>query len=820
VTVGGVASNGVNFTVQADTTPPSVPTGLTATAASGSQINLSWSASTDNIGVAGYKVFRNGTQVGTSTSTSYSDSGLAASTLYSYTVSAFDAAGNNSAQSSSASATTLSSSASCASGLPCALGWYAIPNTALQPVIPTYAEDLLNSSGDPGQSSIMSSWGGALFDSQRNLFCVKGQGHVDGYGNDIECWNFDATPIAPFLLKDASHGSQVANVGSSPELYSDGSPSARHTYDGFIYEPTQDKYWFMGAFRSENGNSSNYNYTFDPCTGVSTFCATQPTIASGSNGWTQYLPSNGPQPGTDGSTPLWAYDSVSDAIYGVQSNSAEFWEYNPANNTWTALGHNGGCGNNSMTSAIDPVHRMYYCIGAGPGVGAFSSVSLNSPYTETDLGSSASGSCSTLINANAPGFDWDPIQQLFVGWAGGSTYYTYNPATNTCTANTNGSFTGGPSTIASNGTYKRFVYAPTLGGFLLVNDINSDVYFLRLVPPAGAALTDFANRVSTAGVTNSQGFDSNAFLSMTDAKRDNAPVLNCNATNLTPPNACPQIYYDTSSYASGTGSMRLDCTGQSGAQCSGYWYMYLTPSIANGTSPGYGPNSDIWIQIHLRGNTELYTTNWESLVGSTSKHFILHQAYPDFGSCSNVELTSVQAGSNLNGDNPFPGYYSQCGDLSFSDFATTGANQTGVTNHVNCTEGSPCDQQGDYWCHYDTFSDCLTWSSVPNIWMVETMHFHFGTSGGSNSTFDAWLNKPGRPMRRFEHLTGLNMQTDAGCPGTWATGNDCYFQVIDFMLYFTDKNQSVAHPTASMWIDEVIASTSQIPPPQVPTVTP
>ncbi len=803
VTVGGVASNGVAFTVQVDTTPPTVPTGLTATAVSGSQINLTWTASTDPIlPVAGYDVYRGGTKVGTSTSASYSDTGLAPSTTYTYTVAAYDAIGNTSAQSTSASATTSISTAGCASGLPCTLGWYAIPNTALQPVIPTYAEDLLNSTGDPGQSSVMSSWGGALFDTQRNLFCVKGQGHVDGYGNDIECWNFDATPIAPFLLKDASHGTQVANVGSSPEEYSDGSPSARHTYNGFIYEPTQDQYWFMGAFRSENGNSSNYNYTFDPCTGTAMFCATQSTIASGSNGWTQYLPSNGPQPGTDGSIPVWAYDRVTDAIYGVQANSGEFWKYTPSTNTWTALATTDGCGSDDMTAALDPVNRFFYCIGGGD----FNKVSLNSPYTMTDL--SGSSGCSTLVAAAAPGFDWDPIQQLFVAWNGGNTYYTFNPATSTCTANPLGSFTGGPTTIASAGTFKRFQYAPTLGGFVLVNDINSDVYFLRLVSAGAAATTDFNQRIAANGVTTSQTFSNASFLTMTDSNRDNAPMLNCNSANLTAPATCPQIFQDTSVYSTGTGSMRMDCTSQSGAQCSGYWYMYLSPSIANGTIPGYWTNTDIWVSVHVRGNTEMFTTDWESVTGTTYKHWIMHQAYPDFGSCSNVELTEVQDGENLNGNNPYPNYYSQCGDLAFVDSATTGANQTGVTNSVTCTESSPCDQEGvpGYWCHYPTFTDCLTWSSVPNTWMVETYHIHLGTSGGSNSTMDAWLNKAGRPPRQFMHLTGLNMMQDAGCPGSWATGNDCYFQVLDFLVYGTDADMSAAHPTGSVWIGDVVVA--------------
>ena len=91
----------------ADTVPPTVPTNLTATAISSTQINLTWTASTDNVGVTGYQIFRNGVQVGTSATNSYSDSGLTASTTYTYTVSAYDAAGNVSAQSSAANATTL-----------------------------------------------------------------------------------------------------------------------------------------------------------------------------------------------------------------------------------------------------------------------------------------------------------------------------------------------------------------------------------------------------------------------------------------------------------------------------------------------------------------------------------------------------------------------------------------------------------------------------------------------------------------------------------------------------------------------------------------
>lgn len=89
-----------------DTQAPTAPTGVTVTAKTSGSVSLSWTASTDNTGVTGYDVFRGGVKVGSSTITSYTDSGLSASTAYSYTVKAKDAAGNVSAASAALSATT------------------------------------------------------------------------------------------------------------------------------------------------------------------------------------------------------------------------------------------------------------------------------------------------------------------------------------------------------------------------------------------------------------------------------------------------------------------------------------------------------------------------------------------------------------------------------------------------------------------------------------------------------------------------------------------------------------------------------------------
>jgi glucose/sorbosone dehydrogenase/fibronectin type III domain protein len=97
----------------ADTTPPSVPTGVTATVVSATQVNLTWIASTDEVGVTGYRVERcqgagcsTFIQIATPTGTTYSDTGLTPSTSYSYQVKAVDATGNVSEASPVTSATT------------------------------------------------------------------------------------------------------------------------------------------------------------------------------------------------------------------------------------------------------------------------------------------------------------------------------------------------------------------------------------------------------------------------------------------------------------------------------------------------------------------------------------------------------------------------------------------------------------------------------------------------------------------------------------------------------------------------------------------
>ncbi|GAB6989964.1 lytic polysaccharide monooxygenase [Paenibacillus pini] len=107
------ASNAVTFTTTAgtttDTTAPTAPSGLQVNGTpTSTSISLKWNASSDNVGVTGYRVYRGTTLTGTvsGTTLTYSATGLTANTTYTFTVRAIDAAGNESVNSNAVSATT------------------------------------------------------------------------------------------------------------------------------------------------------------------------------------------------------------------------------------------------------------------------------------------------------------------------------------------------------------------------------------------------------------------------------------------------------------------------------------------------------------------------------------------------------------------------------------------------------------------------------------------------------------------------------------------------------------------------------------------
>ncbi len=433
-----------------DTTPPSVPTGLAATAASSSQINLNWTASTDNVGVTGYKVFRGGTQVGTSATISYSDAGLAASTAYTYTVAAYDAAGNTSAQSASAPATTLA--ASSGGGLPSSLGWYQIPNTTYAPLCP---------SGQLGScAAVVSAWSSGVADTKRNRLEFMGGGHTDYSGNEVYALDLNALTMVRINNPDPPN---TNGTDADPS----GNPNSRHTYGGLSYIPSTDQIYVHGGALYPTGYGAVSTWLFNVA-GMT---------------WKQQDPVSG--------TPVTIsccnyitfgdYDPQTDMVW--YTDSAFLWTYNAHTNTQAQLSSIGGILSDHPTCVIDYTARYFTCF--GDNVVARANMAAAKP-TMTDITSQTSG-CSTLINPNTnpyPGATYDPVQKKIVAWTGGSSVILFDSTALTCT--TVSTYTGGPGAAQPNGTNGRWRYFPALGVFALVNDSQQNAWVLRMTPVSGS----------------------------------------------------------------------------------------------------------------------------------------------------------------------------------------------------------------------------------------------------------------------------------------------------------------------------------------------
>ncbi|SNT36744.1 Por secretion system C-terminal sorting domain-containing protein [Ekhidna lutea] len=115
-TYGEVEDYTVNITGGGgDTEAPTAPTNLAASNVTETTLTLNWTASTDNVGVTGYDVYQGSTNIGTVTNTTANVTGLTSGTSYTFTVTAKDAAGNESAASNAVNVTTQSPGMSCSS---------------------------------------------------------------------------------------------------------------------------------------------------------------------------------------------------------------------------------------------------------------------------------------------------------------------------------------------------------------------------------------------------------------------------------------------------------------------------------------------------------------------------------------------------------------------------------------------------------------------------------------------------------------------------------------------------------------------------------
>ncbi|MFC9916722.1 cellulase family glycosylhydrolase [Streptomyces sp. NPDC059862] len=178
-----------------DTTAPSTPTSLRTTGTTSSSVSLAWNAATDNVGVTDYLLYRDGTQVATTSGTSHTVGSLSASTAYTFTARARDAAGNVSPASNAVTATTQSS------------GGETPPGTtpaAINGRLKVCGVKLCNQYGNPIQLRGMSSHG-----LQWYSHCLT-NGSLDALATD---WNSDVLRISLYV--------QEGGYETNPRMFTD-----------------------------------------------------------------------------------------------------------------------------------------------------------------------------------------------------------------------------------------------------------------------------------------------------------------------------------------------------------------------------------------------------------------------------------------------------------------------------------------------------------------------------------------------------------------------------------------------------------------------
>jgi fibronectin type 3 domain-containing protein len=400
-----------------DTQPPTAPTNLVATPAAGTQINLSWTGSTDNVGVAGYRIERcQGSGCTTfvqvaapvGTATTYSDTALTAATSYSYRVRATDAAGNLSGYSNSASATT--------------------PDT----VAPTVPTNLAASPVSTNQISL--SWTASTDNVSVTNYLVE---RCQGGG----CSNFaqvGTSPTASFndagLVASTSYNYRVRATDAANNLSGYSNTASATTLAAPDTQPPSPPTNFVAtaagnkivlSWTAATDNVGVAGYRIERCQGGG--CTAFAQIAAPSGTGTTYndagLPSNTSYSyqvrAIDGAGNLGAYSSAASATTGdalpptPPTNFAATASGNLINLSWTAstddVGVNGyllercqGVGCSNFVAIPGPTGAVNAFSDPGLTVGATYSYRLRATDAAGNLSPYSNSASATILDTQAP----------------------------------------------------------------------------------------------------------------------------------------------------------------------------------------------------------------------------------------------------------------------------------------------------------------------------------------------------------------------------------------------------------------------------------
>lgn len=342
--------------------------------------------------------------------------------------------------------------------------WYPIPNTALSSVVPSPVPF-----GGTGPISKIIAWCGATLKRQGSVYLIGAAGgHGDYAGNEVDALQLNTANPAWVQLRGPSPHSEVI---TGAQYYLDRRPSATHTYWASQFINARNRFFVMPSPGMGTGGipdpppgwpyagDAGYTFSFD----------------MSSNDWDapEYVARY--TGGGDFTGALVAKHPVTENIYYNRA-SVGWWRWTQATNTWTKVNNNNNSAQNYSAAAIDPIRNRMLLVGSYGGSVPPRVLDLDgNPLSVTFGGLGASA----LTIGSYPGVVYDEASDRFlVVFNSGSsirvrrvnpaTWFVDEPAT-----------TGTPPGSRINGIHNSVQYVPELGGIVIANNYNGNVFFLR-----------------------------------------------------------------------------------------------------------------------------------------------------------------------------------------------------------------------------------------------------------------------------------------------------------------------------------------------------
>jgi hypothetical protein len=322
--------------------------------------------------------------------------------------------------------------------------WYEVPDTPMREVCPPNYFGGKDYEFHYFCTGVISAWSGGALDTLRNRMVIWGGGHNDYYGNEL--YVFDINQLRWERLTDPDLDFEYGQI--SVEKHASGNPTARHTYGGLAYIAHADRFFSHGgAVTGDTPGGGDRVWTFD-----------FETLEWEDHGLDRMNTVTREDEHT-------VYDPISHNIYVF--NLSELYRYNFDLNQWTQLDDDQITWY-ALGTTIDTKRNLLISV----GMGYVSVYDLNAQTHQRQLWNTSGGN--EIVNAYAPGLEYDPIRDRVVGWAGGDIY-----ALDIETKQwTRVSAPGGPGGN-DNGIFGRFRYIPKYDVFFAVTDVDDNVFFYK-----------------------------------------------------------------------------------------------------------------------------------------------------------------------------------------------------------------------------------------------------------------------------------------------------------------------------------------------------